>query len=72
MSQKQVVAACKKLFARYKIKAVSAYTQRGCAAVTSPGRCTIIYVDKPFRSATPKAIRRHELGHCNGWPANHQ
>jgi hypothetical protein len=36
---------------------------RGCARGVA-GRCFIIRVDDP-------GVARHELAHCNGWPANH-
>jgi hypothetical protein len=32
------------------------------------GRC-IIYILTPL--ADNETILRHEIGHCNGWPANH-
>lgn len=71
LPQKQVVAACAKLFAQYKVAATSSLVQRGCSAVTSATSCTVVLIDKPFALATPKAVLRHELGHCNGWPASH-
>ncbi|RWL14895.1 MAG: hypothetical protein EOR57_31610 [Mesorhizobium sp.] len=71
LPQKQVVTACAKLFASYKVAAKSSFTQRGCAAITGKTSCTVIVIDKPYALATPKAVLRHELGHCNGWPANH-
>lgn len=71
LPQKQVVAACAKLFTKYKVAAKSSLVQRGCSAVTSATSCTVILIDKPFALATPKAVLRHELGHCNGWPASH-
>lgn len=69
--QKQVVAACRKLFLKYGIHATASDTQRGCAAIASPRRCIIVYVDKTFMGAKPSAVRRHEIGHCNGWTADH-
>jgi hypothetical protein len=71
LPQKQVVAACEVLFAQYKVAAKSFPNQHGCSAITSPTSCTIIVVDTTFALATPKAVLRHEIGHCNGWPANH-
>lgn len=71
LPQKQVVAACSKLFAQYRVAAKSSLVQRGCSAITSGTSCTVILIDKPFALATPKAVLRHETGHCNGWPADH-
>ncbi|RWN59629.1 hypothetical protein [Mesorhizobium sp.] len=71
LPQKQVVAACEKLFAAYKIAAKPSFTQRGCSAVTGKTSCTVIVIDKTFGLATPKAVLRHEIGHCNGWSASH-
>jgi hypothetical protein len=70
LPQKQVVAACGKALAQYNIKATM--RQRGCAVYNSDrSECTIIYIDKPFMGTTPEAVRRHEMGHCNGWAENH-
>jgi|SRR6185369_5070413 len=71
LPQKQVVAACAKLFAKYKVSATSSLVQRGCSAITSDTSCTVIVVDKTYMHATPKAVLRHERGHCNGWPSSH-
>jgi hypothetical protein len=71
LPQKQVVAACERLFIKYKVKAKASMTQRGCAATTAKGSCTVIVIDKPYALATPKAVLRHERGHCNGWPSSH-
>ncbi|TIV83785.1 MAG: hypothetical protein E5V64_06365 [Mesorhizobium sp.] len=71
LPQKQVVTECAKLFARYKVEATASLKQRGCSAITSKTSCTVITVDKPYALATPQAVLRHELGHCNGWPASH-
>jgi hypothetical protein len=71
MPQAKVVSTCRSMFRKYGVKAVASNTQRGCAAVISPGKCLVVYIDKPFRSATPQSVRRHEIGHCNGWPASH-
>lgn len=71
LPQRLVVGACESLFKKYKVKAKTSMTQRGCAATTSKASCTVIVVDKPFKGATPKAVLRHELGHCNGWKAHH-
>jgi len=71
LPQPQVIIECAKLFKDHKIKDTAAYTQRGCSAVTNPNTCKMFIVDSPYRGATPEAIKRHEIGHCNGWPANH-
>ncbi|MGL6208720.1 MAG: hypothetical protein ACRC14_02680 [Paracoccaceae bacterium] len=41
----------------------------GCAE-TGDGECTIWLAMKTTR-APVKAILRHEIAHCNGWPADH-
>lgn len=71
LPQKQVVSACAKLFAKYRVAATSYPNQHGCSAITSDTSCTVIVIDKMFAFATPKAVLRHEIGHCNGWPSNH-
>lgn len=71
LPQKQVVSACQKLFAKYNVSAALFPNQKGCSALTSEASCTVIVVDKTYETATPKAVLRHETGHCNGWPANH-
>ncbi|MCF6099834.1 hypothetical protein [Mesorhizobium muleiense] len=71
LTQKQVVTACAKLFAAHKVGAKSTFTQRGCAAITGKTSCTVIVIDKTFGLAIPKAVLRHEIGHCNGWSASH-
>lgn len=71
LPQKQVVMACEKLFAEYKVEAKSFPNQRGCAAITGETSCTVIVIEKIYALATPKAVLRHETGHCNGWAASH-
>lgn len=71
LPQKQVVTACEKLFSAYKVAAKSSFNQRGCSAITSKTSCIVIVVDKTYALATPNAVLRHEIGHCNGWSANH-
>lgn len=45
---------------------------RGCAKLTErPRKCVVFLIDRPAYGTTPRAVRRHEMGHCNGWPANH-
>lgn len=44
--------------------------QRGCA-VPMDGWCIIAYIDRPYGLSTPDAVRRHEIGHCNGWHGSH-
>lgn len=65
----QVLKACKKLFARFGFTDA---TTRGCSMETVIGKeCTIIYANKTFMGTTPAQTRRHEIAHCNGWPADH-
>jgi hypothetical protein len=71
LPQKQVVSACANLFAKYNVPAKSFPNQHGCSAITGKTSCTVIVVDKTYALATPKAVLRHETGHCNGWGADH-
>jgi hypothetical protein len=47
----------------------------GCAIRINEGKgCVIIMVaDEVILSyrITPEMVRRHEIGHCNGWPSTH-
>ena len=47
----------------------------GCAISMNNGKvCSIIMVaDDVIRARgwTPEIVKRHEIGHCNGWPALH-
>lgn len=45
-----------------KVRQLPRY-QPGCVAISN-GKCWIVRVEGD-------AVRRHELGHCNGWPQNH-
>jgi len=51
---------------------VSAYQALGCAKV-NPGRCFIMIpkVSGKISAKMQSEIRRHEIAHCNGWPADH-
>jgi hypothetical protein len=71
LPQKQVVTACTNLFAKYKVPAKSFPNQHGCSAITSKTSCTVIVVNETYMRATPQAVLRHEIGHCNMWPADH-
>jgi hypothetical protein len=71
LPQRDVEKACRALFVKHKIPVVSLTNWRGCSAPLSKRSCIIIVVNKTFMRATPKAVIRHEVGHCNGWPANH-
>jgi hypothetical protein len=64
VSQAGVVAACNAIGF-----AVPRHTA-GCS-VRSERECLIIYISAPYKGDTPAQVRRHELAHCNGWPANH-
>lgn len=71
--QDQVGLLCARLFRQNGARGPEYRTsrqQRGCAW-QNDGQCTIIASETPFRGATPEAIIRHELGHCNGWDAGH-
>lgn len=69
--QKQVIAACNRLFARHKMSARATLKQRGCAVTPNDKTCIVIIMDAPNFGTTPKAVLRHETGHCNGWSGDH-
>ncbi|WP_137933145.1 hypothetical protein [Mesorhizobium comanense] len=71
LPQREVERACRALFAKHKIRAESLTNWRGCSLPVSKHSCIVIVVNKTFMRATPAAVIRHEVGHCNGWPANH-
>jgi len=71
LPQREVERACRALFVKHKIPVGSVTSWRGCSLPVSKRSCTIIVVNKTFMRATPAAVIRHEVGHCNGWPANH-
>jgi hypothetical protein len=48
---------------------VSPHT-RGC--VQRVGKtCILIRVSTQYGASLPEAVRRHEMGHCLGWPSDH-
>jgi hypothetical protein len=65
LPQWRVPAACAALGAPWSA------TQRGCALVRGD-TCTVVRMADRYGKATPDAVRRHELGHCNGWSSNHE
>jgi hypothetical protein len=47
----------------------------GCTPEIRPGRCWIVLApDAEIIKAgfPPELVRRHEIAHCNGWPADHR
>lgn len=42
----------------------------GCALRARKGQCSV-YINSDFDKEYQKAVLRHEIGHCNGWPRNH-
>ena len=63
LPQPEVVKECAKM-SNGKLTALD---RRGCSKILSPTSCLVITVDKTYKGATPKAVLRHEQGHCNGW-----
>ena len=43
----------------------------GCAYVYEK-QCFIVYSFSPSEHRMRSNVRRHEIAHCNGWPANHK
>ncbi|MBG6143586.1 hypothetical protein IWQ51_001709 [Labrenzia sp. EL_142] len=40
----------------------------GCAILSEDGRtCTIVIPNRHTFRYSPQMVRRHEIGHCNGW-----
>lgn len=70
---KSVVPTCSALFDLVNIELrqprVGAVLQ-GCAVYRNDS-CIVVIPDRPVRGRTPEQIKRHEIGHCNGWPADH-
>lgn len=71
LPQAKVQKACQWLFARYGMKDTTSFQQHGCAKAF-PDSCIVITIDKTYMGATPAAVLRHELGHCNGWSGDHE
>lgn len=69
--QPQVVDLCKKIVRMASGTWQVTDNQHGCAVQVGHDRCIIVYVNQTFMAATPEAVRRHELGHCNGWSSAH-
>lgn len=68
--QAQMQKACQRLFAKYGLKDTTSFQQHGCAKAF-PESCIVITIDNTYMGATPAAVLRHELGHCNGWSGDH-
>jgi len=69
LSPHLVDGACQSLFAKHGFKSIGG-KMRGCA-YHKDNTCWIIYINKQHGKSSPAAVRRHEIGHCNGWQANH-
>lgn len=65
LPQKQIIEVCAKLVGKRSM------IQHGCSAFPKDNRCEIWIVDNIYMGATPAAVLRHEVGHCNGWPPDH-
>jgi hypothetical protein len=63
LPQKEVVRVCQNMPG-------AGMLQHGCSELKGD-TCTVITINKTFMGATPAAVLRHEIGHCNGWPSNH-
>lgn len=70
LPQAQVQKACQRLFLRYGLRDTTGVKQHGCAKAFADS-CLVITVDKTYMGATPTAVLRHEIGHCNGWSGDH-
>lgn len=70
LPQREVPAACERLFDWAGLEIETTPNQKGCAAFKGKVG-VIISIDAPFQGVTPEAVIRHERGHLNGWPADH-
>jgi hypothetical protein len=68
LPQYRVPLACQALLKPLGIPAHS--NQRGCS-IGNASECHVIIIDRPYHGTLPRDVLRHEIGHCNGWPANH-
>lgn len=50
-------------FCRPYFKEAQGRSIEGCSA-SKDGKCFVVRIDR-------EDVRRHELGHCNGWPREH-
>ncbi|TPN03801.1 hypothetical protein FJ973_29605 [Mesorhizobium sp. B2-1-3] len=53
-----------------RYKAFDDQVMYGCASWDSTS-CIIVVIDHQYLNQTPQALIRHEMGHCNGWGADH-
>lgn len=65
LPQPRIVEVCEKVVGKRSM------IQHGCSAIPVNNRCEVWIVDKTYMDATPKAVLRHERGHCNGWGPDH-
>ncbi len=65
LPQARIVDVCTKLTGERSL------ARHGCSTFPKDSRCEIWIIDKAYMGATPKAVLRHEVGHCNGWPGDH-
>lgn len=54
----------------YKLGGAVLPDNTAACAIVGNGRCTIVLPRSPVADLV-KALRRHEIAHCNGWPSNH-
>jgi hypothetical protein len=59
--------------ARCRAMGAASLTVRACAW-RRPGQCIVVLprIAGDITPAIQAAVRRHELGHCNGWPNDHR
>lgn len=67
VSPSQVVQTCRKLYNQYSVGEGTI----GCSTFDENAACIIVIPNKRVGFASPEAVLRHEIGHCNGWPAHH-
>ncbi len=68
LPRKDVMKLCPRLLDQFEIPGE---VTRGCSILVRPDVCIVIYIDEPYHGTLPEAVKRHELGHCNGWGADH-
>src|SRR5688500_10905117 len=69
-----VSKTCEAMWRFFGGKKVFAMPDHGCAKRKDDEKgpyCVVVIPLGPIGRATPAAVLRHEIGHCNGWSGDH-
>jgi hypothetical protein len=69
-----VSKTCQAMWHFFGSKKMLAMPNHGCAKRQDDSKgpyCVVVIPRGPVQLATPAAVLRHEVGHCNGWSASH-